>query len=194
LHRGDMAFWLRTSMREADARPQVVLDSLLGGFFSNMTVEKEIQFEGDGKDGQATLSYRGRSQGGLARMDGTSLIFELRTHTTLASKYAPLATRTLPVVLPPQVAPSTETHSVTIEAPVGYKLETPDYEANEAGGAFGSVHVKVRKLSERRALIERTTTFDQHEIPVKDYEAFRSWLVRADSILKRGVRFSGGAQ
>jgi hypothetical protein len=190
-HIGDTAFWLRTSMRQAEARQQVVLDSLLGGWFSNLTLDKDITFEGDGKDGEAQLSYKAKSLGGFARFDAGSLVFELRTRSTLASKYAALPKRTLPVVLPPHVAPSTETHVVTVDAPAGFRLASPAYEESVSGGAFGNVHVKVARISDTRASIERTITFEANEIPVKDYEAFRAWLVKADSALRRGLRFSG---
>jgi hypothetical protein len=193
-HKGDTAFWLRTSMRQADAREQIVLDALMGGYFTNVTVAKEIAFDGDLKDGEASVKYAAKSRGGFARLDGSSLIFELRSHASMTSKYAAFPKRTLPVILPPNVAPSTSTHVVTVDAPPGYQLETQAFDLTESGGVFGSVRVTLRRESKTRAVIERTVTFDESEVAVKDYEAFRTWLIKADALMLRGIRFSGGAQ
>ena len=103
-HMGDGAFWLRTNLREPDAREQYVEDNLVAPWFPSSEVDKKIDFKGDLPEGRAWVKYSAHSQG-LARHESGELVVPISPSQTLASQLAPLVKRTLPVVLPPYLAP-----------------------------------------------------------------------------------------
>ncbi len=70
MHMGDGAFWLRTNLREPDAREQYVEDNLVGPWFPSSEVDKKIDFKGDLPDGRAWVKYSAHSAGARAARVG----------------------------------------------------------------------------------------------------------------------------
>ena len=118
-HSGDSAFWLRSNLREAEARAQYVEDALVGPWFPTVEVEKKIDFKGDLDGGKAEVSYKAKSRG-LARREGKELVLPLQPSNTYGSNLAPLPVRTLPVQLPPHLAPSHQNRTMRVIAPAGF--------------------------------------------------------------------------
>ncbi len=101
---GDDAFFMRTYLTEAGSRAQWIEDRLVGPWFSTVEVDKKVDFQGDLPRGQAEVKWKARSAG-LGRHEGTELVVPLSPSQPLASQIAPLVKRTLPVWLPPWLAP-----------------------------------------------------------------------------------------
>ena len=84
---------------------------------------------------------------------------------------APLVERTLPVQLPPHLAPSHQNRTTRILAPPGFAWGPlpPGGDAN--GGPYGRAHIEITKdpKDARALLIKRSVVFDQHLIPVEKY-------------------------
>ena len=120
-HTGDAAFWLRTNLTQAEARAQYVEDALVGPWFPTVEVDKKIDFKGDLPGGQSLVKYKAKSRG-LARHEGKDLVLSLSPSNTLGSPLAPLVERTLPVQLPPHLAPSHQNRTMRVLAPAGYRL------------------------------------------------------------------------
>src|SRR5262249_13102401 len=139
-HVGDGAFWLRTYLSQPDARAQWVEDNLLSGWFSTIEVDKKIDFSGDLPRGSATVRYKARSDG-MARREQNELVLPLSPSQTLASQIAPLTQRTLPVVLPPNMAPSHQSRTIRVLAPPGYRFAALPPGGDENGGDFGRAHL-----------------------------------------------------
>ncbi len=192
-HTGDSAFFLRTGMKEPDARAQYVEDNMLSGWFSTVRVDKDVSFDSDLAHGQVLVKYKAHSDS-LARREGHDLVVPLSPSWTFTSALAPLVTRTLPVVLPPQLAPNHQTRTLRITAPPGMKwIETaPGGEVN--GGDFGRASLEVRRdpRDARVLVVTRKMTLDRNVIPVEKYAAWRAFLQRVDALMHRTVR-AGGA-
>ncbi|MCS6898741.1 MAG: transglutaminase-like domain-containing protein [Myxococcales bacterium] len=189
VHRGDHAFHLRTALREPDARAQWVEQNLIGGWLPQAQVEPEIGFKSDLPRGEVQVSYRARTMA-LGRAEGQDLVVTLAPPTTLTSQLAPLPRRTLPVVLPPNLAPSRTERRVLILAPQGMRVGALPPGGIAAGGDFGSARLDVEVQQDGRAvLIQRSVIFDRDQIPVDSYHAWRSWLTQVDALLQRSVRF-----
>ncbi|HEY2512296.1 MAG TPA: transglutaminase domain-containing protein, partial [Polyangiaceae bacterium] len=88
-HMGDQAFWLRTSLSQADSRMNYVESALLGRWFPTVVVDKNVDFKGDLPHGQAWVRYQAKSDG-LARHEGGELVVPVSPSATLASQIAPL--------------------------------------------------------------------------------------------------------
>ena len=189
-HRGDHAFYLRTQLREKDARAQWVEQNLVAGWIPQVEVDKDVAFEGDLARGEATVKFKARS-GALGRLEGDDLVVTLAPSSTLTSSYAPLPKRTLPVALPPNLAPSKQSHVVRLVAPEGMKPGDLPPGGDEQGGEFGRarLEVTVDPKDPRVVRLVRSVTYDLETIPVAKYEAWRAWLGRVDSLLHRSVRF-----
>ncbi len=186
---GDDAFWMRTYLTEPGPRAQWVEEHLVGPWFPTVEVDKKVDFQGDQARGGATTRWRARSSG-LARHEGQELVVPLSPSQTTASQLAPLVTRTLPVWLPPYVAPRKESRTIRVVAPAGYAFEPLPPGGDENGGAFGHAHLDVARdpHDPRTVVVKRTIVFDRSEIAVDDYPKWRAWVQRVDALMHRSVR------
>jgi len=188
-HTGDHAFVLRSSLGEKDARAQWVEQNLLAGWFPTVEVGKDVEFAGELAQGAARVRYRAHSDG-LARREAEELVIPLSPSWTMTSHYAPLVKRTLPVVLPPNTAPSHQTRVIRIAPPAGYRAAELPADGEEQGGEFGYARVEMRKdETNRGVVVKRKVVFDLSTISVEKYDAWRAWLQRVDTLLHRSVRF-----
>jgi hypothetical protein len=190
-HMGDGAFWLRTNLREPDAREQYVEDNLVAPWFPSSEVDKKIDFKGDLPDGRAWVKYSAHSQG-LARHESGELVVPIAPSQTLASQLAPLLKRTLPVVLPPYLAPMHQQRSLKVIAAPGFAWVDPPAGGVEDGGEFGKAELTISRdpHDARAMLITRRTSFDASTIPVEKYGAWRAWLQRVDALMHKTVRMA----
>ncbi len=135
--------------------------------------------------------YRAHSAG-LARREADELVVPLAPSSTMTSQLAPLVKRTLPVVLPPNTAPSHQTRTIHVIPPAGYRATELAKGGEENGGEFGFAKVEIKNDPEnpRGVLVTRTVVFDMSTIPVEKYAAWRGWLQRVDALLHRSVRFA----
>jgi hypothetical protein len=186
---GDDAFWLRTYLTEPGARAQWVEDHLVGPWFPTVEVDKNVDFRGDLPHGAATVHWRAKS-GGLARHEGGELVVPLSPSQTLASQLAPLVKRTLPVWLPPNVAPRNESRTIRVVAPPGYAFEALAPGGDENGGAFGRAHLDIAKdpRDPRAVVVRRVVVFDRNRIGVDEYSMWRAWVQRVDALMHKGLR------
>jgi Transglutaminase-like superfamily len=185
---GDDAFWMRTNLTEPGARAQWVEDRLVS-WFSSVEVDQKVDFRGDLPQGAASLAWHARS-GGLARHEGPELVVSLAPAQTLAAQLAPLVRRTLPVWLPPHVAPRRESGTIRVVAPEGWRFEELPPGGDENGGPFGRAHLDVaRDPADPRAVVaRRTLVFDQSTVPVDQYPAWRAWVQRVDALMHKTLR------
>lgn len=196
-HTGDAAFWLRSNLTQAEARPQYVQDALVGPWLPTVEVDKAIEFKGDLANGRSLVKYKAKSRG-LARREGRELVLSLSPSNTYGSQLAPLVERTLPVKLPPHLAPSHQNRTVRILAPAGYTWGElpPGGDAN--GGSYGKAHLAISRDpgNARALLIKRSVVFDQHLIPVEKYASWRAWITKVDALMHKEVRLvpAGGAK
>jgi hypothetical protein len=152
-------------------------------------VEKKVDFRGDLPHAGASVKWRARS-GGLARHEGTELVVPLSPSQTTASQLAPLVRRTLPVWLPPYIAPRSESRTIRVVAPKGYSFESLPPGGDENGGAFGRAHLEVARdpRDARAIVVRRTLVFDRSEISVEEYPRWRAWVQRVDALMHKSVR------
>jgi hypothetical protein len=192
-HSGDSAFWLRTYASQPDARAQYVEDNLVSPYLPTVVVGKPIDFKGDLPRGRAWVRYKAHSDG-FARHEQGLLVVPLSRGPSLASQLAPLLTRTLPVSLPPQLAPSRRARTERFLAPPGFQWNLLPSGGDEDGGPFGRAHLEIaRDPGDARAIVvKRIVVFDQSLIPVDRYGAFRAWLQRVDGLMRRTARLSNG--
>lgn len=187
-HAGDGAFWLRSYLTEEGARHDYVEHNLVGPWLPTVEVDRNVEFKGDLPKGRAWVRYKAHS-GSLARHEDGDLVVPLGRSNTLASDLAPLVKRTLPVVLPPQLAPSFESRTVRITPPPGFHWAELPAGGDEDGGDFGRAHLEVtREAGGGALLVKRRLVFNQSRIPVEKYEAWRSWLKRVDALTHKQVR------
>jgi hypothetical protein len=191
---GDDAFWMRTYLTEPAPRAQWVEEHLVGPWFPTVEVDKKVDFQGDLARGGATARWRARSSG-LARHEGQELVVPLSPSQTTASQLAPLVERTLPVWLPPYVAPRKEARTIRVVAPPGFAFEALPPGGDENGGAFGRAHLELARdpADPRAVIVKRTVVFDQSEISVEDYPKWRAWVQRVDALMHKSVRLSPAA-
>jgi transglutaminase-like putative cysteine protease len=192
-HSGDGAFWLRTYLSEAGARAQYVEDHLVSGWFPTIAVDKQIDFKGDLPQGRAWVRYKAHSDG-MARHEQGDLVLPLSQTSTLASQLAPLVQRTLPVWLPPNMAPSHEARAIKVVAPHGFHWAPLPPGGDENGGSFGRAHLDVAKDPQdpRAVVVKQTLVFGDSVVPVDKYAAWRAWLQRVDSLLHKSLRLVAG--
>jgi hypothetical protein len=188
-HIGDAAFELRMNLGQKDARAQWVELNIASGWFPTVEVKPEVEFKSDLPNGAATLRYEARSDG-LARREGTELAVPLSETQTLTSQLAPLTKRTLPVVLPPSLAPGHRTRTITIVAPPGYVFADLPPSGDENGGEFGRAQIEFSRAPGRAnaVVVKRSVVFDMSTIPVEKYAKWRGWLQRTDGLMHRMVR------
>lgn len=196
-HVGDGAFWLRTYLREAEARQQYVEGNLVGPWFPTVEVDKAIDFKGDLPKGAAWVRYKAKSQG-LARREQRELVVPLSPSVTYGSQLAPLVKRTLPVSLPSHLAPSHQNRTLRITAPAGYVWGPLPPGGAAEGGDFGraSIELAADRASPRVLVVKRRVVFNQHLIPVQRYDAWRQWIQSVDALMHKEVRLvpAGGAR
>jgi hypothetical protein len=187
-HTGDAAFELRMNLKQADARAQWVEQYLAAGWFPTVQVQGDVAFKPDLPRGVATLGYGAHSEG-LARREGGELAVPVAETSTLTSQLAPLVKRTLPVVLPPRLAPGHETRTITIVAPPGFAFADLPPGGDEPGGEFGKAHLEFARAAGKNAVVvKRSVVFDLSTIPVDKYAKWRAWLQRVDGLMHRMVR------
>jgi hypothetical protein len=185
-HSGDGAFWLRTNLSQAEARAQYVEDALVGPWFSTIQLDKNIAFEGNLAEGHAVVRYKARARA-MARREGSELVLSLSPSSTMTAQLAPLRTRTLPVELPPYLAPSHQDRTLRVTAPAGMSWGPLPPGGQAQGGEFGRAQLDITR--EGRVLsIKRSVIFDQHRIPVSKYAAWRAWLESVDALMHKEVR------
>ncbi len=191
---GDDAFWMRTNLTESGARPQWVEDHLVGPWFPTVEVDKKVDFEADVGRGAATAKWKAVSQG-VARHEGAELVVPLSAATTLASQLAPLVKRTLPVWLPPYVAPRKESRAIRVVAPKGWSFEALPQGGDENGGPFGRAHLEVTAdpRDPHAVLVKRSVVFDQGTISVDEYPKWRAWVQRVDALMHKSLRLQAAA-
>jgi hypothetical protein len=194
---GDDAFWMRTYLTEPAGRAQWVENQLVGGWFPTLEIDKNVSFRGDLPHGAAEVRWRAHSTG-LARREGSELVVALSPAQTMASQLAPLVARTLPVWLPPHVAPRRDSRTIRIVAPPGYEFEPLPEGGEVAGGPFGRARIDIsRDPRDRRSVVaKRTVVFDQSVIPVSEYPKWRAWIQRIDALTHQTVRLvpEGGSR
>jgi hypothetical protein len=187
-HMGDAAFELRTNLGQSDARAQWVEQYLASGWFPTVQVKPAIEFASDLPNGAAVLRYEARSEG-LARREGDELAVPVSEGNTLTSQLAPLVKRTLPVVLPPGLAPGHQTRTISIVAPPGFAFADLPPGGEEQGGEFGSARLEFKRgAGANTVVVKRTVVFDLSTIPLEKYPAWRGWLQRVDGLMHRMVR------
>ncbi len=188
---GDDAFWMRSYLTEPGARASWVEEHLVGNWFPTIEVDKKVDFRGDLPRGAAVVDWRARSSR-LARHEGAELVVPLSPAQPLASQMAPLVERTLPVWLPPYVAPRRESRTLRVIAPKGWAFEALPAGGDENGGAFGRAHLEVtRDPHDPRAInVQRTVIFDRSAIAVSEYPKWRAWVQRVDALMHRSVRLA----
>jgi hypothetical protein len=187
-HTGDAAWELRTSLKQPDARVQWVEQYLASGWFPTVQVTSEVSFQPDLPKGVATLAYSAHSDG-FARREGQELAVPIAEASTLTAQLAPLVKRTLPVVLPPRLAPGHETRTFTIIAPAGYSFADLPPNGDVPGGEFGKAHVEfARAVGKNAVVVRREVVFDLSTIPLDKYAKWRAWLQRVDGLMHRTVR------
>lgn len=184
-HVGDLAFELRNNLVEPDARPQWV-EQYLGRWMPTVDLQGDLQYSAD--DG--TLGYSAKAEG-YARKEGDELAVPTMGSYSFMSSYAPLAKRTLPVVLPPYLGPSHERRTITVHAPAGYAFKELPPGGEAKGGAFGSARVSFKQgKAPGTVVIETDVVFDKSTISVAEYPAFRKWLENVDTLIRQMVRLT----
>jgi hypothetical protein len=188
---GDDAFWLRTYLTEPGGRAQWIEDQLVGGWFPTLEIDGNVSFRGDLPHGAAEVRWEAHSTG-LARREGSELVVPLSPAQTLASQLAPLLVRTLPVWLPPHVAPRKESRTLRIVAPKGYEFEAIPKGGAVESGPFGSARIDIERdpHDPRSILARREVVFDQSVIAVHEYSSWRSWLQGIDSLMHKTLRLA----
>lgn len=184
-HRGDAAFELRTALSEADARAQWV-ERYVQSRVPTIEVEPDIQF--DPTSGK--LAYKAKSAG-FGRREGDEIAVPLAGSRTYTSTFAPLPpkSRTLPVVLPPGLAPSEQRVRSTLVAPRGYRFAELPLGGKVDGGDLGRATIEVKRGTRpNTVIVDLTVVLDKSTIPLAEYPSFRSMLQRVDALTHRVVR------
>jgi hypothetical protein len=167
----------------------------VAGWFPTVEVDKTIEFKGDLPQGGAWVKYKAHSEG-LARKEQGDLVVPLSQSATLASTLAPLVKRTLPVSLPPQLAPMHETRTIKLVAPKGFHWAALPTGGDENGGDFGRAQLDVSrdKADPRVVVVKRTIVFDLSVIPVDRYPQWRTFIQRIDALMHKTVRLVPDAE
>jgi hypothetical protein len=188
-HFGDSAFWARSYMSEEGAREAYVEHALLAPWLPTVHVDKGITFRGDLPHGESQVSYKATSEG-YARLEEGELLVPLGGSKTLASELAPLVKRTLPVVLPPHLAPSHETRTIRILAPPGFRFDGLPQGGEEVLAPFGQARLEIRPegTGGRAVQVVRHLSFDAHRISVEQYSDWRLWLQKVDRLMRKNLR------
>lgn len=195
LHSGDSAFFLRSYLGQEGARTSYVENNLLSPWLPNVEVSGKVGFDGALSAGRAKVDYTAHS-GAIARREGIELVVPLAPSRTMTSQLAPLVKRTLPVSLPSAMAPSRMRRSVRIVAPDGFAFGDLPSGGKVDGGEFGRAELTVSldPKNPRAVVAKRTVVLDRSIIPVGQYEAWRGFLRRVDTLMQKGVRLVPSAE
>lgn len=190
VHVGDMAFRLRTHLKEEDTRPQWVENNLVSDAFPGVTMDPKVAFDPTLAGGAATVDY-GATTSSMARREGDDLVVAVAPPRPITMILAPLVTRTLPVELPPSIAPTHRKTVVELLAPPSHVFAALPPDGVADGGSFGKASL-VFELSKdkKKVTIHREVTFSQWRVSVAEYAAWRSWLQKIDGLLQRTVRLT----
>ncbi len=189
-HAGDNAFRLRTHLRQEDARQQWVESNLIAGVFPGLTLGPKIGFEPAFSSNSARLTYRAKSSS-MARREGDDLVVAVAPPRPITSALAPLVKRTLPVELPPSVAPTQRRTIIKIVAPSSHRFVGLPANGVADGGAFGKATLVFERAPDKRSVtVRREVTLTQWRISVAAYPAWRRWLQKIDGLLQRTVRLT----
>jgi len=191
IHEGDSAFFLRTSLKQAASGPTWLERNHSIAELPQIEVLPGHAFNGEGDNGRATLKFKAKSAA-LARREGSDLVIKLNYGAPSAQRLAPLPKRVTPVVLPPNLAPSQDVLKIVLTPPPGYKVSdlTPGGEVN--GGPYGRASISIEKGPGNSIVVKRKLVLDQSYIPVKEYDAWRAFLLQVDGLFRREVRFLKG--
>lgn len=189
IHSGDAAFSLRSELLEAGARNNYVEERLLAPIVSTAKVSSDVSFKPESARGQAEVKYRAQAFA-LARREADALVLSLSRDVSLTSTYAPLAKRTLPLVLPPDTAPSHDIREFVIQAPAGFAPASIPRAGEVKSAPFGKAVVTTSRDAKGRLVVKRELLLDQHRVEPQDYAAFRKFLQDADALLRQSVRFA----
>ncbi len=185
-HLGDWAFEMRNSLIEADARAPWLEQYLTSRWLSAVDLKGEVEYSAEA----GTLGYTVHSEG-FARREGEELSIPLAGTFSYTSSLAPLTKRTLPVWLPPNLAPSHQSRRITITAPEGYDFADLPPDGEVKGGSFGSAKATYKLGKDKRSVfVETSVVFDKSVIPVAEYPSFRTWLQNIDGLLRQQVRLN----
>lgn len=188
---GDGAFFLRTELHEPAARRAWVADHVRQ-FFSGVEPKTPIAFEPDLENGSARVRYEAEVSEPF-HMDHGDFVIAVTASTPLVTELAPLVKRTLPLVLPPHLAPSHEAREIRIVPPKGATWGPLPEGGSVPGGEFGKAELTFGKdpKDPRVVLIKRTFVLDRHEIEVEAYPRFRAWLREVDLLFRKELRMRG---
>lgn len=183
-HLGDWAFELRRNLKEEGARAQYV-ESYLSRWLPTLDLAPGITYSPD----TGKLGYSVKTED-FARNEGDEWSIQTLGSYSFMANYASLSTRTLPVVLPPYLAPGHQRRSLTINLPAGFAWKSLPPGGEAKGGAFGTAKVNFKPGRGPRSItIETEVIFDKSTIPVSDYPAFRKWLESVDALIRQSARF-----
>ncbi|MCC6524040.1 MAG: hypothetical protein IT373_15375, partial [Polyangiaceae bacterium] len=205
-HAGDAAFALRTHLKEEAARAQWLEQYLASGWLPAVRLRPDgcraddarpddpcharpaVAFTPYLPGGFSSLGYAVTSEG-FARREGDELAVPISPLGSLTSELAPLPSRRLPVVLPPQIAPSHDVRTLTIHAPPGFVFAELPPDGDEDGGALGRAHLAfARAPGQNAVVVERRIELDRSTIAPDEYPAWRAFLQRVDGLMRRVVR------
>jgi transglutaminase-like putative cysteine protease len=184
-HVGDSAFALRMNLKQKDAQKQW-LERYLEGQLPAVDVG-DSTFDGERKGGAALLTYGARSES-FARKEGKELAVPVSREATFTSRLAPLVKRTLPVVLPPGLAPGHQGRELTLVAPPGFAFGELPPGGEAQGGDYGTAKLSFKSVGADKVVVTSSVVFDMSTIPVEKYGAWRGWLQRVDGLMNQAVR------
>jgi len=186
---GDSAFWLRSSLTEPDARADYVRDHLVSPWLPTVVVDKKVDFDGELARGRARVKYTAHAAG-IARHEAFDLTLSVGQSQGYTSALAPLVSRTLAVVLPPQLAPSHQERTTRFTAPPGFAWPRLPDGGDENGGDFGRAHLDIVRdpRDPRTVIVTRRMVFDQDVIVAARYPLWRAWLQRVDRLMHKDLR------
>jgi transglutaminase-like putative cysteine protease len=190
-HVGDWAFELRRNLKEEGARGQWV-ESYLSRWVPTMDLAPEIPYSPDA----GTLSYSVKAEG-FARSEGDEWALASLGAYSFMANFASLPQRTLPVVLPPFMAPSHQRRTMTFTLPAGFEWKPLPPGGEAKGGAFGLAKVSFKPgRAPRSIVVETEIVIDKSTITVAEYPAFRKWLESVDALIRQTARYraTGGAK
>jgi transglutaminase-like putative cysteine protease len=194
MHSGDSAYWLRTSLKQAQSAPSWLENSHTIRRLPQIEVlaTPAMDFNGELAEGRASLKFSAKSKA-YARAEGTDLVVPASFDSRFVEYYAPLATRVTPVSLSYGEAPSQKILKTTITPPAGYELQEVTDGGKVDGGPFGKASLTIEKQG-KTVVITQTIVFDQSQISVKEYPAWRAFLFSIDALSRREIRFTKKAK
>jgi hypothetical protein len=182
--------WLRMALREDGNRASWIEQNLAGRWLSQVQVDNAVDFQPEFADGSSRVRYKAKARS-FGRQEHGVWVLGFAPDTSYVSRLAPLAHRTLPVVVPYHLAPSQSVRTVRIKPPPAMKPGPLTAREVVDGGDFGNATYQaiVDPKDNRTVLITTRITFDLDQIPVARYEAWRTWLGRVDALQRRTIRF-----